>query len=192
MKRLSYLIILLVALASCNVKNDDPESFMQSFQIKELSPEQFYHIIYFQDTVNFVLIDLRDPHTYALGHLPNAINIPSKSLLKKWHKDVLNSDAIKVFYSDDPSFTRLSVTVAKRAGYKNCYALLGTYESLRNNFVKNFAIRSAFYDDEKPDFNYKDKFAELAAGGGTPTTQSQPKVSVQVPVKKKQVGGGCE
>ncbi len=193
MKRISFLIFLLIALVSCNVKNDDPLSFSKSFDIKELTPEQFFQVLYFHDTTNFVLIDLRDPHRFALGHLPGAINIPSKSLLKKQHKQVLSSKAVKVFYSDDPSFTRMNVMLAKRAGYSDCYALLGNYQSLRDNFVKHFAIRSAFYDDEKPDYNFKDKFLELSAGGGSATqTAAAPKVSVQVPVKKKQVGGGCE
>ncbi len=193
MKRLSFLILLLVVLFSCNVRNDDPHTFVKSFDIEELTPEQFYHILYFKDTVDFILIDLRNPHKFAMGHLPGAINIPSKSLLEENHKDLLQSKIVKVFYSDDPSFTRLCVSVLVHEGYNDCYALLGNYQSLRDNFVNKFAIRSAFYDDEKPDYNYKEKFAELSAGGNRQAeTQSKPKIEVKVPVKKKHVGGGCE
>ncbi len=193
MKRLSYFIFLLFIFFSCNIKNDDPKTFLQSFNTKELTPEQFYQVIYFNDTSNFILIDLRNPRQFAIGHLPHAISIPSKNILDKKHEKILKSKAVKLFYSDDPSLTRLTVTIAERAGYQNCYAVLGTYKSLRDNFVKKFAIKSAFYDDEKPDFDYKEKFAQLSAGGGTssqPQTNAAPKI--QVPVKKKQVGGGCE
>ncbi len=193
MKRISYFIFLLFIIVSCNVKKDDPQALLQSFTIKEVTPEQFYQILYFNDTTNFILIDLRNPHQYAIGHLPHAINISSKNILDKKHKKILKSNAVKLFYSDDPGLTRLTVTIVKRAGYQNCYAVLGTYKSLRDNFVKKFAIKSAFYDDEKPDFNYKEKFAQLSAGGGASSqTQTAPKPQIQVPVKKKQVGGGCE
>ncbi len=193
MKKIFLFAILSVFLASCHFHNDDINQFVNSFSYKTLSQEDFYQLLYFKDTNNVVIVDLRDPRAFAIGHLPGAVNIPGKNLLDKKHKKLLGSEKIKVFYSDDPSYTRMITAVAVRSGYPNCYALLGNYKSLRDNFVKKFAIRSAFYDDELPDFDYKEKFAELSSGKGVASEQkpSAP-VSITVPVKKKEVGGGCE
>ena len=194
MRSLAILTILAVLLLAGPCKTYmDKDEYLNSFSYKEVTEEQLVQFLYDTDTSKYVLIDLRNPHDYAIDHLPGSINIPSKNLIDKKYRKLLKSDKIKLAYGYNPSHARLIAAYANHMGYKNFFAVLGGFECVKTHFLDKYAIYSGQYDDEKPFFNYKEKYAELTAKGGAAPIEEKPKpVNITVPVKKKQVGGGCE
>ncbi len=193
MRSFAILTILSVLLlvGPCKPYMDQDE-YLGSFKYKEVTEEQLIQFLYDKDTSEYVLIDLRTPHDYAIDHLPGSISIPSKNLIDKKYQKLLKSDKIKLAYGYNPSHARLIAAYANHMGYKNFFAVLGGFQCVKTHFLDKYAIYSGQYDDEKPYYNYKEKFAQLSAGGGVTQEEAKPKPVIKVPVKKKQVGGGCE
>jgi rhodanese-related sulfurtransferase len=71
----------------------------------------------------FLMVDLRDPDTYAAGHLVGAINIPYDEL-PQWI-DQLPTDLLIVFYDQDGTDADAAAELLLAAGFGNVQSLYG-------------------------------------------------------------------
>lgn len=68
----------------------------------------------------YTIIDVREPEEFALGHLENAINIPSQSLMAGVPelKDV-PKDANLLVYCRTGSRSKIAINIFQKMGYTN-------------------------------------------------------------------------
>ncbi|VXD13682.1 Rhodanese domain protein [Planktothrix serta PCC 8927] len=66
---------------------------------------------------NPVLIDVREPSEYALGHIPSAINIPLRSLTQ--NLDQIPQDRPVILYCTTGYRTAMGVMALELLGYEN-------------------------------------------------------------------------
>ena len=71
----------------------------------------------------YVLIDIREPEEFILGHLDGAINIPVSSVLDEEFKSSFSSDIPKIILSYDPIRTHETWMLLTQLGYKNLWVM---------------------------------------------------------------------
>jgi rhodanese-related sulfurtransferase len=77
---------------------------------------------------NFVLIDVRGPDEYKIGHLPKSINIPQRQLKSKIVKLYPNKNTDLVLYCRTDYRSADCVDALKKIGYTNVKKLLGGFK----------------------------------------------------------------
>lgn len=185
------LIVFLAALSvSCGVNNDkkyvlSAEETLNAYLNKDdiLSPEKLANIIlceFSQDKYQF--IDLRNPHEFMIDHIPNAINIPAKDILKDENLHILNQgEKINIIYCKKNCVSVNAYIMLKQLNYKNIKVALGGFEFINNYVINKYGIKTGVYDDEMPRYN----FLRLIAESDMPTLDSikKPAVIVKNPNK---------
>jgi rhodanese-related sulfurtransferase len=80
---------------------------------------------------NLVIVDLRTPHEFAQGHLPDAVNVPIEALA--YQKSLL--DAYKgrplLLYCRTVNKTAWAIRIIKDRGFQSIFALRGGYEAFK-------------------------------------------------------------
>ena len=190
----NILLVFLMSLLliSCHKRDNNLDNYYKSFEPQILSLQEVEKIITGDDINNFILIDIRDPHKFAMGHLQGAVNIPAKSWYRDKYKDLLKNDKNKLIYGENSTQARLIASYANFVGIKNVKAILGGYEFLYKYFYKQDTTNVSLYDDERPQFSYKEKFESISKAGITPIVQKKKQININIPIKKKQLGGGCD
>lgn len=79
--------------------------------------------------VGDVLIDVRNPHEFDAGHLPNAVNVPLDSLRN--HLDTLPKDQNIFIYCEAGLRGYLAQRILLQNGYKNVRNMSGGYKTWR-------------------------------------------------------------
>ena len=197
MKKILLLIPILF-IFSCHQYDKNLEDYINSFTPKVVSRYQLAHILYLPDTTHFVIVDLRNVHDYAIDHIPGAISLPlnrfnSKEFYKKAVKQLKGaSDKIILAYGYNGSDAKVFSAIMQSVGFSNVYAIPTAYNELKKGFIENYAISSIQFDENRPLYNFKEKFSELSKTPVSVTQSKKPVINIKVPVKKKEVGGGCE
>ncbi len=173
---------------------NDTVQYVQSFNVEVLEPLQLATVIYSEDTVNFRFIDVRSPHRFAEGHLPNAVNIPLKRIYEDKYISLLNqSKRVNIVYGEDAAQARTAVMMLSHYGYANNVAALGGYDYIKKHIIDNFGIYSNVYDDEKAIYDYAKVIAEKSGTSvQSGTNAAKPQVKIVKRKKKQEGGGGCE
>ncbi len=96
-------------------------------EIKEVSLEQAQEVCEQAD----VIIDVREPAEYAVGHLPNAINIPRGVLEFKLGEvvDDCNANSNIVLYCKTSGRSALATQSLMKLGYNNVHSILGGFDA---------------------------------------------------------------
>ncbi len=143
-----------------------------------------------------LLIDVRKPEQYKEFTLPGAINIPIDSLFLQKNLQLLSGADVYtiVFFSNGSSLADKAWLIATAAGYNNLYVLKGGLNAWFNELLQPKRPADWATKEEFDKYNFRLAAARYFTGasGTDDATSSKPVVKVQVPVKKKQVGGGCE
>lgn len=161
----------------------------------EMSPEEAEEIIW-DEVAGYLFVDLRNPYEYAKGHIENAINIPSVSILngenKEFFEGLQNDSITAILYDYDQTEANGSWMLLKQLGY-NVKILLGgygyysgeTYDMFNESKIPQYLV-------EEPKYNYAEIMEKLSAGGSSLIDEVQAEVIIPTRKKKKSVvEGGC-
>ncbi len=96
-------------------------------EINEVSLEQAQEVCDKAD----VVIDVREPSEYAVGHLPNAINIPRGVLEFKLADTVadIQADSNIVLYCKTSGRSALATQSLMKLGYSNVSSIIGGFDA---------------------------------------------------------------
>ncbi len=206
MKKISIIILsimFLLGLWAAFLPNVKPH--LEKVKNKDLAILINYHQRYLtvddvakalmQKDRFLLLVDVRNPEQYKSYTLPGAINMPVDSILNPSNLQILSGSNVYniVFFSNGTSLADKAWLIATATGIKNLHVLKGGLNAWFNQLLQpkrppDWAKQAEF---KKYEFR---KAAARFFTGATTAEQSSSKapVKVQVPVKKKQVGGGCE
>lgn len=183
-------------LSSCNTKEGIAEKGTnQNCEASILEKEDLVNLLYAKDLKGVQFIDIRTPHKYAIGHLPNAINMPMKDFFgKKQFKKIKKNDVL-VLYGEDTSTPQMMALMAGHFSNSKFYIAGGGYDFIINKILNGYGIHSELYNDELPLVDYKNAVEEIkkrAGGSSSSVKRSKPSgKKTLVKRKKKAVSGGC-
>lgn len=187
-----FLVAIVVSLFACGSKERiNQDEFNSKTAIKELKKEEVLQYMTKGDNVQFV--DIRDPKSFADGHLDNAINIPQKNFFNDEALKSIPKDKKIIIYGEGASDARLTALMAARYKKGKYSVALGGYEYIKGAIAKSLDSLT-YYSDEKPIYDYKKKYEKLlksngASGVVVKTKKAAPKAPIKR--KKKEISGGC-
>ncbi len=136
-----------------------------------------------------VLVDLRTPAEYVIGHLGGAVNIPVFDLLQKENLKMFG-DTTKTFvlYADNEVNGCGPWMLLRQLGYDNVKVMLGGYDFYITGKPMPKEIEGKCYD-EHPRYDYASFFKGNRAD--VQPKKTPPKVVIPRNKKKVTVSGGC-
>ncbi len=165
-----------------------------NYKARYVSVDDIARALMNQDKM-LLLVDVRMPEQYKQFSLPGAINMPIDSLLNETNQQLLSGSDVYniVFFSNGTSLADKAWLIATAAGFKNLHVLKGGLNAWFNDLLQPKRPADWAKQAEFQKYEFRRAAARFFTGAtGGEESSSQPKVKVQVPVKKKQVGGGCE
>ncbi len=142
-----------------------------------------------------ILVDVRNPEQYKEFTLPGAINIPVDSILNPSNLQTLSGADVYniVFFSNGTSLADKAWLIATATGIKNLHVLKGGLNAWFNQLLQPKRPPDWAKQIEFKKYEFRKAAARFFTGANTieQNTSNAP-VNIKVPVKKKQVGGGCE
>ncbi len=199
MKKINIILFLLIGLgffSSCNKEEAlVTGTSNKRCAINELSVEQIANLLYSKSQDGVQFIDIRNARDYSVGHLPGAVNMPSKIFFDKDQLSKIEGDKYLVVYGYDSSTPRLISLLSSHFKKANLFVAMGGYDFLKTKIIDNYGIYSGIYDDEVPLCDYAKKMSAIAGRVGSASTDTKPKAKAaprpMVKRKKKAVSGGC-
>ncbi len=196
MKKIEILLVLLIVFSSCNSKTGIDENLNQNCEAKVIPKNKLANLLYSKDLSDVQFIDTRTPKEFSLGHLPNAINIPSENFFDKDRFEKINPEAMLILYGENASQPRLLALMASHFKKGNFYIAGGGYDYLKTNILDGFGLNEGGYDDERALIDIPSQIALMKARAGVQSTNNETstKKATAAPVikrKKKEVSGGC-
>ncbi|MBN2664114.1 MAG: rhodanese-like domain-containing protein [Bacteroidales bacterium] len=195
------VVTFILGFSSCSndkkeFKYSVPEAFEFAQNVKYLDIETVVDIILSYDTINYIFVDVREPHDYINGHIMNAINLPLKSLSGNNTKIFCQNDLIYLIYGYDGSQAAMVYTYLMQLGIKNVAPLGGGYDYIYNNIISSFNIKSATYDDEIAKYNFAKIVSETSGLGkadanGNSSSAPPPTIINVQQTDNVQSSGGC-
>ena len=142
-----------------------------------------------------ILVDVRNPEQYKEFTLPGAINIPVDSIVNHSNLELLSGSNVYniVFFSNGTSLADKAWLIATATGIKNLHVLKGGLNAWFNQLLQPKRPPDWAKQIEFKKYEFRKAAARFFTGANTTeqNTSNAP-VNIKVPVKKKQVGGGCE
>ena len=196
MKNIIIIISALFILSSCNTKEGITQKGVnQTCEASILEKDDLVNLLYAKDLKGIQFIDIRTPHKYAVGHLPNAINMPMKNFFSKEEFEKINKDDVLILYGDDTSTPQMMALMAGHFTNSKFYIAGGGFDFINNKILNGYGIHSELYNDELPIVDFKNAVEEIKkrAGGGSSTARKNKPSGKKTLVKrkKKAVSGGC-
>ncbi len=72
------------------------------------------------NSAEYVVLDVREPFEFSMGHIANAINVPSKSLMNGAPElNNISKDAPIIVYCKTGSRSGLAIQILKSMGFTN-------------------------------------------------------------------------
>ena len=196
MKKIIIILTGLLLMTSCNSKEGiHQDETNKNCKANAISNEQLADLLYSKELKGVQFIDIRTPHQYAMGHLPNAINVPMKNFFNPEYFSKINKDDVLILYGEDASTPRLMALMSGHFKKGKFNVALGGYDYIKSKIMDNYAIYSGLYDDEVPLVDFQQAVNEIKSkyGGGGAAKSAKPKAPSKpiVKRKKKEVSGGC-
>jgi len=191
-----YVLTGLLALSGCQSKQGlQVSESKQACQLDVIDVEHLTDLLYSGDLKDVQFIDVRTPHEYAMGHLEGAVNLPAKHFFADRYLKQIQGDKVLLVYGADDSTPELLSMMARHFENIRMYAVLGSYDYIKNRILDKFAVYSGMYDDEVPLVDFKKAIEEIRQreGGGAAPAPTKPAAAPKPVVKhkKKEVTGGC-
>jgi len=195
MKNIIIIISAILILTSCNPKEGITENGVnQTCEASVIKKADLVNLLYSEDLKNIQFIDIRTPHQYAIGHLPNAINMPMNNFFSKKEFKKISKDDVLILYGDDTSTPQMMALMAGHFTNSKFYIAGGGYKFINDKILNGYGIHSELYNDELPIVDFKDAVEDLKKRAGGIATTKKTKSSSKKPLvkrKKKAVSGGC-
>jgi len=148
------------------------------------------------DYSNVQFIDLRTPLEFDQSHLPNAVNIPLKSLVMRENCEVmLVNDKVNVLYGKTADQAFEAGLLLKQVGINNFKVCPADYSFLKSNLMDKYDVKTGVYDNEIARYDYAKVVAETAGAVATAGGSSAPAPAAKPIIKRKKKeagGGGCD
>ena len=196
MKKIIVVVVITFLFTSCSSSEGiNGDETNQNCVAKVLTNQQLADLLYTKDLSGIQFIDIRTPHKFAVGHLPNAINIPMSNFFDEERFAAINQGDMLIIYGEDTSSPKMMGLLASHFNKGSFYTAGGGYDYIVDNITNGFGLNSSLYDDEIPLVDYQKVIDEIKAksGAGT-TTKVKKKATNNKPIikrKKKEVSGGC-
>lgn len=90
----------------------------------------------------FVLVDIRQPDSYAEGHIIGAVNVPFDNILQ-WASEVeksISDELIIYLYSEDGKESDKAAEMLRAKGYSQYLSIVGGLKEWKNQNGKKFLI----------------------------------------------------
>ncbi|MBY0267360.1 MAG: sulfurtransferase [Burkholderiales bacterium] len=102
-------------------------------RIKEASPEEVKQLA----AKGAVVIDVRDAHEFAAGHIEGAINVSRGTLEMRISEIVPDKDASVVCYCSGGNRGALATDTLQQMGYKNAVSICGGLNAFQGKDKKS-------------------------------------------------------
>ncbi len=136
-----------------------------------------------------VLVDVRSPAAYIVGHIGDAVNIPTHYLLEAEAKKILEDDTkTVVLYGGNEVEGCGPWMLLRQLGYENVKVMLGGYDFYVTGKPMPQPAKGVCYD-EQPRYDYASFFKGNKAF--SQPKKNIPKVVVPRRKKKVEASGGC-
>lgn len=196
---MKYLIVILtsiVLLSACNSKEGiKTNTINQDCEAKVISQEEIADLLATKNLTGYQFVDIRTPHEFAMGHLPNAINIPMKNFFDEDRYENVNKEEMLILYGDDASSPKMMGLLASHFKKGEYTIAIGGYDFLKDLTPKNIDDTLTKYDDELPLVDFQKEIDSIVArSGAAPSSAAKKKPTTTKPLlirKKKAVSGGC-
>jgi rhodanese-related sulfurtransferase len=94
--------VIIFASKSITAENDSMEGMpgmseeeMANMEVYSMTPEELKKEL---NNNEIVIVDIREPHLYKKGHIPNAINIPFGQFQQRFHELDANKQIVIVYH----------------------------------------------------------------------------------------------
>lgn len=134
----------------------------------------------------FLIIDLRTPDDYNLGHITNAKNFPLKNLLnKEFLSEIESSSKPVVLYGTYSCDAQRAFMMLSQLGFEKISIIAGGYQYYKEFPDYKFPVESAKYDFKK--------VMEEKTGGEfiAPNPEATMNIVIPTRTKQKRAEGGC-
>lgn len=196
MREIIIVLLSIVLLSSCISKEGiHTDETLDKCKANVISKDSIRELLVNKEIDGIQFVDIRNPHEFAMGHLPNAISIPQENFFDKERFDQIDKEAKIILYGDDASMPKMIALMANHFEKGDFYIALGGYDYLNEENRESFGLGENSYDDEIPVVDYQKEIDEIVSKSGVaPKPASKKKVSTAKPMivrKKKAVSGGC-
>lgn len=183
-------------LTSCNPKEGITEKGVNdTCEASIINKNDLVNLLYSKDLKSIQFIDIRTPHLYAMGHLPNAINMPMNNFFDKKEFEKISKDSVLILYGEDTSTPKMMALMAGHFTNSKFYIAAGGYNYINDRILNGYGIHSELYDDELPIVDFRNAIDEMKLRvGGNSNSNIKVKSSSKKTIirrKKKSVSGGC-
>ena len=194
-KEIMFVLLVLFIFSACNKEGAiEATESKKRCDVNTLTLDQITNLLYSKNLSDVQFVDIRDAHSYSMGHLPGAVNIPVSTFLDDKYFSRLDKDKVLMVYGDNSSVPRLISLLSSHYKIANMYVITGGYDYLRDKIIDNFGIYSGNYNDEEALFDYSKKLSEVSSRAGSGAVKTTAAKAAPTPVvkrKKKEVSGGC-
>ena len=191
-------LFVLFVFTSCNKQKRFEEAEVNNeCEALILSKEELKGLFESDTLKNIQFVDIRNPHEFAMGHLPNAVNIPFKDLFNEKHWKQIDAGRTVIVYGEDGSSAQLAALLYHHFKNKKLFVALGGYDFIKDRILGNFNPGKGIYDDEIPVVSYKRALKRIRSQAGNIREASgtaQKKKSTKPVIKKrkkKEISAGC-
>lgn len=196
---MSLILLSVFIITSCQTevkhsfKLDDPTFSEAIFGIYQVTPDEAMEWMF--DSTMAVFIDLRSQEEYRLGHLENAINIPTRKLLSSDHSEDfdqwLNDSLTVVLYANSELEANAPWMLMYQLGYSNIRLLQGGYSYIDRLYLDLLEEGESF-ESELPKYPFAAIIEEVKTKKPEVIETKSPGKKVEVKkVIKKESEGGC-
>lgn len=194
MKNIILIIVSALFLSSCYSDGEiKQEETNQNRILNSLNKSELTALLANKDFSGVQFIDVRTPHQFALGHLPNAINIPATNFFDKKRFKAIPEGKKLLVYGEDASAPKMMSILASHFNKGDFYTIGGSYNYIDTTIINGLKINLNLYDDEVPIVDFQKEIDRIRAEAGTVVSPKK-KVRKSKPFvkrKKKAISGGC-
>ncbi len=196
MKKILIVVLSLSLLSSCISKEGiTQDGANQNCEASVVPKDDLVNLLYSKDLEGVQFIDIRTPHQYAMGHLPNAINMPMNNFFNTKEFNKINKEDVLILYGEDASSPKMLALMAGHFTNSKFYIAGGGYDFIKNKILNGLGYNSGIYDDETPLVDFQQAVNEIKSRAGVaPNAAKKAKPTSTKPIvkrKKKEVSGGC-
>ena len=192
-----FILVILIAVLSY----ERPKHLYKvnsAATLEKLTSTDYFASLDDSTNPNYVLIDVRNQMEYEKGHMENAINITTSSLLSDFNTDILNEieekEKVAILYGANPNEVNGAFLMLTQLGYKNVKILTVENSYLENQLItKNVTIEKSIADVQAF-IDESVKKAAIAAKKKVVVIRKPKPVKKVIKVKKKRKApaeGGC-
>lgn len=105
------ILMLMLALTGCAAKEGTPDTY------RRISMEEA--VVMMEEESGYIILDVRRPDEFALGHIPGAVNLPNESIQTGEIAALPNKDQLILVYCRSGRRSKEASEKLVKLGYTN-------------------------------------------------------------------------